>query len=45
MRYIYKPCPKCRGYNLESQWCNHCNKTGYIKILKFIHSVNEGWDF
>jgi len=34
MRYIYKTCPVCRGYALESQWCGHCNKTGFIKVAK-----------
>ena len=22
------PCPKCRGYNVERQWCDHCKTTG-----------------
>ena len=26
-----KVCPVCRGYNLERQWCEHCNKTGFVK--------------
>lgn len=24
-----RPCPYCRGYNLERRWCSHCDKTGY----------------
>lgn len=27
---IYKTCPRCRGYDLEKQWCLVCNKTGFI---------------
>lgn len=24
-------CPKCRGYNLERQWCDLCDGKGYVK--------------
>lgn len=27
------PCTYCRGYNLESSWCDYCNKTG-IAVTK-----------
>lgn len=27
-----KPCPVCRGYRLDSQWCDHCNKSGIVKV-------------
>ncbi|WP_020208995.1 hypothetical protein [Gilvimarinus chinensis] len=23
-------CPACRGYNLERQWCQHCNQSGAV---------------
>lgn len=25
------PCPKCRGYNLERQWCHICQGTGQVR--------------
>ncbi len=24
------PCPACRGYSLERQWCAVCNHTGQV---------------
>ncbi len=26
-----KACPNCRGYNLESSWCETCDRKGYIE--------------
>lgn len=26
----YKPCPACRGYNLERQWCSVCDTRGFV---------------
>lgn len=26
----YITCPRCRGYDLEKQWCLVCDKTGFI---------------
>lgn len=25
-----KTCPRCRGYRLESQWCQVCGGSGYV---------------
>lgn len=25
-------CPACRNYDLERQWCQRCNHTGYIEV-------------
>lgn len=30
-------CPRCRGYRLERQWCEACNKSGVVEV--------EGRDF
>jgi len=27
---LVETCPSCRGYNLESQWCDVCKRTGVI---------------
>lgn len=24
-------CSFCRGYELERQWCDHCNRSGIVK--------------
>ena len=37
-------CPKCRGYDLERQWCDHCNKSGFIQCLaEHDAQVIENW--
>jgi hypothetical protein len=28
--YTHIPCPACRGYNLERQWCSVCDRKGYV---------------
>lgn len=27
----WKPCPSCRGYTVERQSCEVCNRTGYVQ--------------
>ena len=27
----FKVCPKCRGYELERSWCDHCGKSGVVR--------------
>lgn len=27
-----RPCPACRGYELESQWCDHCKRAGHVLV-------------
>jgi len=32
--YQQVSCPCCRGYALESSWCDHCNRTGVIAVFR-----------
>lgn len=36
-------CPRCRGYRLERQWCEACNKTGVVeaKDRDFVSSIKR----
>jgi hypothetical protein len=27
-----RACPSCRGYGLESQWCDHCKRAGIVLV-------------
>ena len=31
-RFKVEHCPKCRGYNLEKQWCDLCEGRGVVKV-------------
>jgi DnaJ-class molecular chaperone len=28
----YETCPRCRGYNVERQWCDRCKGEGRVEI-------------
>jgi len=27
-----RPCPKCRGYDLERRWCGVCDSRGVVEV-------------
>lgn len=33
-QYQQVTCPKCRGYAVESSWCDHCNRTGTVAVYR-----------
>jgi DnaJ-class molecular chaperone len=28
----YETWPRCRGYNVERQWCDHCKGEGSVEV-------------
>ncbi|WP_225104371.1 hypothetical protein, partial [Pseudomonas aeruginosa] len=32
MEQELKPCPYCRGYDLERRWCHVCNGSGVVDV-------------
>jgi len=28
----FETCPRCRGYRLERQWCEACNRSGVVEV-------------
>ncbi len=32
MEQELKPCPYCRGYNLERRWCHVCSGRGVVDV-------------
>lgn len=39
----YRVCPRCRGYDLERQWCDDCGAKGVIGIplIEKVFSPND----
>jgi len=31
---VVRPCPLCRGYNLERRWCGRCSGRGVVEVSR-----------
>ncbi|WP_368767572.1 hypothetical protein [Pseudomonas aeruginosa] len=55
MEQELKPCPYCRGYDLERRWCHVCNGRGVVdvkaqqreraEIVKALRKDAERWRY